>query len=313
MPSEGGPLIAIVGPTAAGKSGFAMWLGEQVGGEVVSADSRQVYRGLDIGTDKPAADDRRLVPHHMIDVADPDHVYSLAQYLGEARRVIRDIQASGRLPLLTGGTGLYVRALLEGFEVPRVAPDPALRRELEREAERGGPSVLARRLQAVDPESAHSVDPRNVRRLVRALEVQEATGGPISAARGQHPPPYDVLQIGLTLDRAVLYQRIDARVDRMMERGLLAEVEGLAARRLDWGLPALSGIGYKQLASYLRGEVDLDAATVAIKSATHRLARQQYSWFRLDDPAIRWFDASRDSFREEALRFVGRFLATLAA
>ncbi len=308
MPSSRGALVAIVGPTAVGKSGLALWLGGQIGGEIVSADSRQVYRGLDIGTDKPTRAERRRVPHHMIDVADPDRVYTLAQYLQEARRAIQGIQARGRLPLLAGGTGLFVHALLEGFEVPRVSPDPALRRELEREAEQGGPAALARRLEGIDPESAHSVDPRNVRRLVRALEVQQATGRPISAVRGQHLPPFDALQIGLTMDRAALYQRIDERVDRMMERGLLAEVEALVARGLDSRLPAFSGIGYRQLAGYLRGETGLDAAVAQIKTASHRLARQQYAWFRLNDPAIRWCDASRDGFREEALKYVHRLL-----
>lgn len=300
-----------MGPTAAGKSSLALWLSRRLGGEIVSADSRQIYRGLDIGTDKPTEEQRRRIPHHLVDIVEADRTFTLAQYLDEARRVIRDIQARGNLPFLAGGTGLYVRAVLEGFEVPRVSPDPALRQRLERVAERGGPGALARRLLALDRESVWSVDLRNPRRLIRALEVQQATGEPISAARGKRPPPYDVLQIGLTMDRRTLYRRIDARVDRMMERDLVAEVQRLAGKGYGWGLPALSGIGYKQLGRYLRGETGLADAVADIKAATHRLARQQYAWFRLDDPAILWFDASASGFRKDTLAAVRSFLAEL--
>ena len=284
------PLIVIVGPTAVGKTSLALRLGQTLDAEVVSADSRQVYRGMDIGTAKPTLEERRLVPHHLIDVVDPDEPFGLAQYQTMAYAAIDDVLARGRLPLLVGGSGQYVRAVVEGWGIPRVPPDQELRDELYRQAEAQGSEALHARLSALDPVAAERIDPRNVRRVVRALEVCLCTGERISDLQRRRPPPYRILQIGLTMPRPSLYRRIDERVDRMLAAGLVAEVQSLVARGYDYELPSMSGLGYRQIGAYLRGEISLDEAVHLIKRETRRFVRQQYNWFRLDDERIRWFD-----------------------
>lgn len=284
------PLIALVGPTGVGKTGMAVALCGSVGGEVVSADSRQIYRGMDIGTDKPSAEQRSLVPHHLVDVVDPDEEFTLAQYQEKAYQAIEDVLARRKVPFLVGGTGLYVRAVLEGFCIPRVEPDAELRQRLMEEAAMDGGASLYARLREVDPEAADRINWRNVRRVVRALEVFETAQQPISTLQRRKPPPYRTLKIGLTMDRERLYWRIDERVDGMVERGLVSEVEDLLRKGYSHELPAMSGLGYRQMASYLRGELDLPDAIRKIKSETHRFVRQQYKWFRLDDETIQWFD-----------------------
>ena len=281
-------LIAIVGPTAVGKSTLAIHLAQVFGGEIVSADSRQVFRGMDIGTAKPSPQERKLVPHHLIDVVEPDQDFTLALYQQMATRAIQDIEHRGRLALLVGGSGLYVRALLGGFIIPHVPPDAELRRRLKQKADEEGYMALHEELKGVDPTAARRIDPRNVRRVIRALEVYRALGLPPSQLQGSSPS-LRTLVIGLTTTREDLYRRIDLRVDRMMEQGLVNEVERLLERGYSPDLPAMSGLGYKQICRYLKGELNLAEAVRKIKNETHRFARHQYAWFRLNDEAIHWF------------------------
>jgi tRNA dimethylallyltransferase len=288
------PVVAIVGPTAVGKTALALALGATFPTEVVSADSRQFYRFMDIGTAKPTSAERAQMPHHLIDIADPDETVGLAQFLRLARSAVAEIAARGHLPLVVGGTGQYVYALLEGWQTPEVPPDPALRAELEVQAATDLTALWAR-LIAMDPEAATFIDPRNVRRVIRALEVCIKTGQPFSAQRRRIPPPYRVLHIGLTMDRAVLYARADARVDAMMAAGLLAEVEALRKRGYDWRLPALSSLGYSQFRSYFAGELPLEDTSERIKLDTHAFIRRQYAWFRSRAADIHWLDADQDS------------------
>ncbi len=303
------PLIAIVGPTAVGKTALSLELAERFRGEIISADSRIIYKGLDIGTDKPGPEDRARVPHHLVDVTTPDRPLSLAEYMEMAYAAIEDVVRRGRVPFLVGGTGQYVWAVLEGWHVPRVPPDKTLRARLEEEAREKGPEALYRRLQSLDPEAAARIDPKNVRRVIRALEVIEHTGRPFSEQRGKVPPPYDVLIIGLTRPREELYRRIDMRIQRMLERGLVDEVRGLLETGYDPALPALTGIGYRQIVDYLQGRVTLDEAVRAIRKATRRYVRHQYNWFRLDDPRIHWFDLSDPSAKGRIVHLVETFLA----
>ncbi len=285
--APGIPLVVIVGPTAVGKTALAVALAAAFDVEAVSADSRQFYRGMDIGTAKPTAAERAALRHHLIDIADPDATVGLAQFLRLARAAIADIQARGKLPLLVGGTGQYVRALLQGWHMPEVPPDPALRAGLEQRA-RQDPAGLWAQLLALDPAAADFVDPRNVRRVVRALEVCLKTGAPFSAQRQRILPPYHVLQLGLTLERAALYARADARVEAMMAAGLPDEVARLLAAGYGWDLPALSGLGYSQFKPYFAGQATLAEVTARIQLDTHDFIRRQYAWFSLNDPAITW-------------------------
>jgi tRNA dimethylallyltransferase len=305
------PLILIVGPTAAGKTALSIQLAEHFGGEIVSADSRQIYRGMDIGTAKASPEEQARVPHHLLDVASPDEWYTVAQYQDAALRAIAGIHARGRVPFLVGGSGLYVRAVADGLQIPRVPPAPELRAELEREAKRS-PEGLYGRLRRLDPDAAACIDPRNVRRVIRALEVCLLTGKPISAQQGRQPSSFRSLWIGLTLPRPELYGRIDARVDNMISRGLVEEVRHLAAQDYSWDAPAMTGVGYRQIGAYLRGELTIEESVQEIKRATRRFVRQQYNWFRLDDPRIHWFD-SRESMEEQAATLVGAFLGGEAA
>ncbi len=297
------PLIAILGPTAVGKSALAIKLAEEFRGEIVSADSRQVYRGMDIGTAKPSLDERRRIPHHLLDRVNPDEPFTLAQYQKLAYTAIAEIHARGKVPFLVGGSGLYVRAVLEGLSIPRVAPNPARRKHLESQDS----AALYAHLLQLDPVAAARIDPRNKRRIIRAVEVCEATGKPISELQTRASPDYRVLRIGLTMPREELYRRINARVDQMIAAGLVAEVRALVAQGYALDAPALSGLGYRQMARYVKGEIPLEEAVRLLKRDTRRFVHHQYSWFRLDDPRIRWFDLSLAGY-EEIRKAVAQFL-----
>lgn len=292
------PLIVVVGPTAVGKTSTAVRLAEDFDGEIVSADSRQIYRGMDVGTAKPAREELARVPHHLIDVVGPDEDYHVAQFQQAAYAAIDDVHARGRVPFLVGGTGQYVRAVVEGWQIPPVPPRPAFRQRLQTAAEEHGPESLHRRLAEIDPEAAERIHPNNVRRVIRALEVYETTGRPISDWQAKKPPPYRILQVGLTMDRESLYERIDARVERMIEAGLLEEVRRLLAEGYSFDLPAMSSLGYGEFELYFQGEVTLDEVVQDVKHQTHRFVRHQYNWFSEDDPSIHWFDVEQDAYPE---------------
>ena len=252
---------------------------------------------MDIGTAKPSADQRRRVPHHLIDVVDPDEVLSLAQVQAMAYAAIDDILARGRRPLLVGGTGLTVRAVTEGLRIPAVPPNLELRAELEARAEREGRHALHVELQQVDPAAAARIDPRNVRRTIRALEVYRVSGRRFSDMGNIAPPPYRIVAFGLHLPRPELYARIDARVEEMMAAGLVEETRRLA-QRYDWSLPSMSGLGYRQIGMFLRGECGEAEVVALIKRETRRFVRHQSNWFRADDARIRWLDARLEIDRD---------------
>lgn len=291
-------LLGIVGPTAVGKSQFGIQLAQTLGGEIVNADSRQVYRYMDIGTSKPTPQERAIVPHHVFDVVSPNENFSLAQYQQMAVRAIEDIQQRSRLPIVVGGSGQYVWAVLEGWGIPKVAPNQDFRREMQERADIGEGKKLHEELSQVDPEAAERIDPRNVRRTIRALEVFNETETPISQLQRREAPPSEIFVIGLTADREELYRRIDLRVDEMIELGLVDEVKRLASRGFDFNIPVLSSIGYRQIGQFLRNELTLPGAIQQTKFETHRFARQQYTWFREEDTRIHWFDIQRSPSSE---------------
>ena len=285
-------LITIVGPTGTGKTSLAVELARRLDGEIIGADSRQVYRHMDIGTAKPTAGEQAAAPHHLIDVVDPDEPFSLGRWLDLAQAALEDVWARGRQPLLAGGTGQYVWALLEGWQVPRVPPNPEFRLRMEsRDA-----AELFESVRRVDPAAAARIGPANRRRLIRALEVYEATGRPISYWQAKEPPGFEATVIGLRLPRDELYRRIDERVDGMIERGLIDETRRLLAMGYSRELPSMSGIGYKEACAHLAGDPStgsgqgLTEAAARIKTETHRLARHQNSWFKASDPRIRWVE-----------------------
>ncbi len=300
------PVIAIVGQTAVGKSSLAMCLANRLGGEIVSADSRQVYRRMDIGTAKPPPKDLAAVPHHLIDVADPDDEYSLALFLQDARKAIQNVNARSQLPIVAGGTGQYLWGLLEGWNPAPVAPDPRFRAELEARLESEGVAALHRELAEHDPDAATRVDARNPRRVVRALEVAHAKGeGAMHPAR-RTPPPYDVAILGLTMDSEALRRRIDERVDAMLAAGWVDEVRGLIESGYGPELPSMSSLGYREIADHLCGRLSLDEAADAVKRGTRRFARRQRAWFKPADPRIRWFDSETE--RDKALLYAEQWL-----
>jgi tRNA dimethylallyltransferase len=285
-------MIAIVGPTAVGKSELALHLAQHFPIEIISADSRQVYRYMDIGTNKPTPAERESVPHHVIDVVEPDGDFSLAMYNQLAIEALKAIQQKGKLALLVGGSGLYVWSLVEGWKIPQVLPDQKRRRQLEARAEQEGSHSLYRELQDIDPVAATKINPNNIRRIIRALEIYHKTGQRPSQLQRKEAPGFPILVIGLTRERSRLYRKIDWRVDKMIQMGLVEEVEQLLKKGYSPSLPSMSGIGYKQIGQFLRGEMTLLQAIDRIKYETHRFARHQYAWFRLGDSRIRWFDTS---------------------
>ena len=283
-----GRLVVILGPTAVGKTGLAIDLAMALSGEIVSADSRQVYRYMDIGTAKPTVEQRAQVPHHLLDVVNPDENLSVAQYQAMAYDAINAIRARGNLPFLVGGTGQYITAVVEGWNIPEIPPNPALRAELEAVARSEGHAALLQRLAQLDPATAQKIDAQNIRRVVRAIEVSIESGQPFSELQQKHPPPYTILGYGLTMERDVLYKRADQRVDQMMEHGFLDEVRRLLNQGYDRSLPSMSGLGYAQLSAHLLDNVPLDQAIARTKHVTHDFIRRQYTWFRGHDRGIVW-------------------------
>ena len=309
-PTRAEPLICVVGPTGVGKTALAVALAGRLDGEIINADSRQVYRGMTIGTAKPTLHEQAAAPHHLVDILDPSESFGLALFLEYAAEALRGIRDRGRLPIVCGGTGQYVWALVEGQRVPAAPPDPQFRAELEAEAELLGADALHRRLAEIDAARAAALDPRNVRRVIRALEIHHVTGRLPSEMQPVAARSADVLVLGLTMPRDALYRRIDQRVDRMMEDGFLREVENLAADDFPMGEGPLDSPGYRELGQYLDGILTLEEAAERTKTQTHRLARRQYAWFKPSDPRIRWLEADDPALPERAAGAVSEFLSS---
>lgn len=288
------PLIVIVGPTAVGKTDLSLRLAETLGGEIISADSRLFYRGMNIGTAKPSKDEQARVPHHLIDVCDPDETWSLTVFQHAAREAIQQVYQNGRLPLLVGGTGQYVRAVIEGWEAPPQQPEPHLRQVLEHWAGEIGPVEIHRRLAVIDPAAAARILPGNVRRTIRALEVIFSTGKRFDEQRSKSGSPYSLMLLGLRRPRAEVYQRVDSRIDKMLADGFLDEVRGLLLQGYSPNLPSMSAIGYREMTAVLQGSMSLPEAIISMKSLTHHFVRRQANWFKESDPTIHWFDAAED-------------------
>lgn len=300
-------LLAIVGPTATGKTEVGILLAQALVGEIVSADSMQVYRGMDIGTAKPTAEQRARAHHHLIDIVDPHQPFSVADYRERADAALADIWGRGRQPILVGGSGLYLRALLDDMDFSDVPPDPDFRRQLAAEARSKGTRALHEWLADVDPEAAARIHPNDEKRIIRALEVSE--GRPTNSAAPKvdrrRRPRYNTLQFGLNAPREELYRRIEARVDRMMEHGLVEEVGELLELGRAEDSVAMKGLGYAQLAPYLRGKVSLEETVRRLKRDTRRFAKRQLTWFRADS-RIEWIDVTEVGGAAGAADLIGR-------
>jgi tRNA dimethylallyltransferase len=289
MASKKSPLILIIGPTAVGKTELAIQLAERLNGEIVSADSRLFYRGMHIGTAKPTREEMARVPHHLVDIADPDEILSLAVFQQKAQDAITDIHSRNKLPFLVGGTGQYVRAVTQGWSPPEVQPDEKLRAELEREKEENGFYWLHDKLRKLDPEAADKIDARNYRRTIRALEVILSTGRKFSEQRGSGDSPYHLLTVGLIRPRIDLYERVDQRIEMMFASGFLDEVRELLAKGYASSLPTMSAIGYRECIKVIQGQLTEEQAKVEIRRMTRIFVRRQANWFKETDPEIKWF------------------------
>jgi tRNA dimethylallyltransferase len=291
-------LIAIVGPTAVGKTTTALSLAQLIGGEIVSADSRLLYDGMNIGTAKPNCSEMQRIPHHLIDVTTPDKPWTLAQYKIAATDAISDIQLRGCIPLLVGGTGQYVRAIIEGWDIPPLPEDSRIREDLTSYLECYGSVLLHEKLIELDCEAAESIDHRNTRRVIRALEVCISTGRTFSEQRTKTKPNYDVLTFGLTMERSDLYARIDERIDNMFDNGWVEEVYGLLDKGYTWDMPSMSALGYPEVGSFIREEFDLMETKRRIRRISRKLVRRQYSWFSMNDTSIDWYEMKCMSLAE---------------
>jgi len=300
MQSNPASLILIVGPTAVGKTELAIQLAERLpsGGEIVSADSRLFYRGMDIGTAKPTHEEQARVPHHLIDIADPDEILSLAVFQQKAREAISDIHTRSKIPFLVGGTGQYIRAVTEGWNPPEVQPDGRLRAELEKMKEERDVYWLHEKLKDLDLLAAEKIDPRNYRRTIRALEVIMTTGRRFSEQRRQSASPYRMITVGLTRPRAELYERVDQRIEAMFANGFLDEVKNLLSRGYPPSLPTMSAIGYRECIRVVNGELDEEQAKAEIRRATRVFVRRQANWFKESDPTIKWFRVEEGVVKE---------------
>lgn len=309
-------LIAIVGPTASGKTDVAIELAKIIKGEIISADSMLVYRQMDIGTAKPTLEEMQGIPHHMIDLVEPNEEFSVAMYQSKVEQLIDDITKDGHIPILAGGTGLYVRAVIDHYDFTPPAKENHLREELKSEAARLGAEAMHRKLSEVDPKSAERLHPNDIRRVIRALEVYYQTGKTISEYQyisKEDKPKYNLKMFGLTMDRQLLYKRIEQRVDLMLEKGLVDEVKVLLRQYQTWGT-ALQGLGYKEIISYLKGECSLEEASEILKRNTRRFAKRQLTWFRADQ-RIHWlnvehFENKNAIAKEIAKQIAGDLLTT---
>jgi tRNA dimethylallyltransferase len=300
-------LLVILGPTAVGKTALSLRLAAELGGEIISADSRLFYRGMDIGTAKPSLAEQSMIRHHLLDICEPDQTVTLGQYQRLTYATIDQILDRDRLPIMVGGTGQYIMAVVEGWGIPKVPPHPILREKLGQLGE----NELNRWLRMLDANAADKIDSRNIRRVVRALEVTLITGTPFSELQRKTPPAYDICIIGLNINRELLYERIDRRVENMMADGLLEEVISLKEAGFDRSLPSMSGLGYRQIIAYLEKEITLEKAVERTKFETHRFARQQKTWFRQDDPRIHWFDPGENDTKEAVHKLARRWLEGL--
>lgn len=289
------PVVVLLGPTGVGKTAVSLQLAERLEAEIISADSRLFYRGMDIGTAKPSPRDRERIPHHLVDVTTIDKPWSLAKFLAAARAAIGEVHSRGRLPMVVGGAGQYLAALIEGWRPPPEGRDARFRAEMRSFTEAHGSQALHRRLAEVDPRAASEIAHQNVRRVIRALEIFHVTGVPPSQAKSKIPPPYRLLRVGLSLPRKELYARIDRRIDEMIDAGLIEEVRSILDAGHDPHGPALSAIGYRQIIAYLEAEISLPEAVAGMRRATRRFVRRQANWFKTDDPEIRWFRAGPDA------------------
>lgn len=283
------PIVVITGPTAVGKSSLALDLAPRFGAEIVSADSRQVYRQLDIGTAKPTLPEQRAVRHHLIDLVEPDEPYSVANFKADCDRVLLDLARRGRVAFLVGGSPHYVQAVIERLDFPRVPPQEDLRRELEEYARQHGSARLHQRLREVDPTAAEEIAATNVRRVIRALEVCRVTGRPFSEVGRRRGPRLPALQLAITTDRATLYRRIDERIQQQLRDGLLEEARRVLEMAFDPALPPLAGLVYREAIAAVRGEMTVAEAVRRMEETTHAFARRQYTWFRRD-PSLQWFE-----------------------
>ena len=293
----GTPVIALVGATAVGKSATAVELARRIGGEIINADSRQVYRGMAIGTGVPCEKERGGVPHHLYGISEPDDDFSLGRFLTAAIYAIQDIREREKTPIVVGGTGQYVWALLEGWNVPEVAPNPDLRQELMERAEAEGRDALHEELRRLDPAAAELIHPNNLIRTVRALEVVRTTGRPFSEQRTQTAPPWDIRIGGVSMERETLDARIEQRVDRQLEDGWIDEVKNLLQQGYSPSLSSFRSIGYREIAAHIKSGMPFDEMRQTIIHKTRRFARTQFAWFRHDDERITWMDASEDTER----------------
>ncbi len=294
------PLIVMVGPTATGKTDLSIEVAKKVRGEIISADSMLVYRGMDIGTAKPTLAERQGIPHHLIDIVNPDQEYSVASYQRAAESLIDAIIDRGNLPMLVGGTGLYVRSVIDHYDFTQAPRDEKLRQELLREAEHLGPLAMHNKLAEVDRETADRLHPNDLRRVIRALEVYIQTSNPISQyqySQQMQSPKYNLQMFGLTMERQLLYQRIEQRVDLMVQKGLVEEVAALL-KKYGRFATAMQGLGYKEIVAYLKGEISLDQAIELLKRNTRRFAKRQITWFRADK-RIQWIELNQSTNKKK--------------
>ncbi len=289
------PLVVIVGPTGVGKTKTAIEITKKMEGEIISADSRLFYRGMDIGTAKPSKEERAFVIHHLIDVSDPDDIWSLGLFIKNAHACINTVLKKKHIPILVGGTGQYIRALIEEWSVPKQEPDFQLRNILEKWSHEIGANELRKKLAVIDPLAANEIDPQNVRRTIRALEVIFKSGIRFSDQRKKGLLRYDVKIIGLNLPRFELYQRIDNRIDAMLKNGLVEEVKTLLSKGFSPDLPSMSAIGYREVIKYLEGAISFNEVSVIMKKRTRQYVRRQANWFKQNDPAIHWFYLQADT------------------
>jgi tRNA dimethylallyltransferase len=294
------PVVCIVGPTATGKSDIGVWLAEQTGGEVISADSMQVYRGMDIGTAKLKPDEMRGVPHHLIDVVAPDEPYSVADWTKAADAVISRLHKCGKLPIVVGGTGLYIRSITEDLDFAAQKGSSEVRNQWQAFADAHGTGALHQELAKRDGASANRLHPNDVRRIVRALEVYEVTGRPLSEGYhwGVRGGRYETLQFGLEMGRELLYSRVERRVDHMLSLGLMDEVQGLLQAGYSPDLQSMQAIGYKEPVQYLLGNISQDEAVADLKKNTRRFVKRQFSWFRRDE-RVQWLHLNENTRAKE--------------